>query len=118
MAWMRSRIRLTALAGLLLAVASGAGAQAQSGSLKDQLAGQWQLVSISINDAAPYGTKPSGSMLLDGNGHYSIVVLSDGGAKNIAYYGTYTVDEASKTVTMHVAGGTRAKADGHEQKHI
>jgi hypothetical protein len=29
----------------------------------------------------------------------------------------YTVDEASKIATMHVAGSTRSKADGRDQKH-
>lgn len=117
MASMRTQIRAILLVFLFAIALPIAGAQAQGSSLKDQLAGQWQLVSISINDAAPYGDKPTGSMLLDAGGHYSIIVLSDGGAKNIAYYGTYTVDEASKTVTMHVAGSTRSKADGRDQKH-
>jgi hypothetical protein len=118
MAWMKALIRAT-VAGLLFAVALPmAAAQAQASSLKDQLAGQWQLVSISINDAAPYGASPTGSMLFDAGGHYSIIVLTDGGARNIAYYGTYTVDEAGKTVTLHVTGSTRAKADGRDQKHV
>jgi hypothetical protein len=92
-----------------------AAALAQGSSLKDQLVGQWQLVSIGINNAAPYGDSPTGSMLLDAAGHYSIIVVSNGGARNISYYGTYTVDESSKSVTMHVAGGTRANADGQNQ---
>jgi hypothetical protein len=94
---------------------SVATALAQSSSLKDQVVGQWQLVSIGINDAAPYGANPTGSMLLDAAGHYSIIVVSNGGARNISYYGTYTVDETNKSVTMHIAGGTRANADGRDQ---
>ena len=94
---------------------SVATALAQSNSLKDQVVGQWQLVSIGINDAAPYGANPTGSMLLDAAGHYSIIVVSNGGARNISYYGTYTVDETNKSVTMHIAGGTRANADGRDQ---
>ena len=90
-------------------------ALAQGSSLKDQLVGQWQLVSIGINDAAPYGANPTGSMLLDAAGHYSIIVVSNGGARNISYYGTYTVDESNKSVTMHIAGGTRANAEGRDQ---
>jgi hypothetical protein len=98
-------------------VAAGpvAAALAQSTSLKDQLVGQWQLVSIGINKSAPYGDSPTGSMLLDAAGHYSIIVVSNGGARNISYYGTYTVDEANKSITMHIAGGTRASADGRDQ---
>ncbi len=105
-------------AGLLLLLAwPAASALAQAGSLKDQLVGQWQLVSVTINDTSPYGANPSGAMLLDAGGHYAVIVVSVGGAKNIAYYGTYTVDEASKTLTAHVAGSTRPKADGRDQKH-
>jgi Lipocalin-like domain len=109
-------IRMRAIVALALVVAGPvAAALAQGSSLKDQLVGQWQLVSIGINNAAPYGDSPTGSMLLDAAGHYSIIVISNGGARNISYYGTYTVDESSKSVTMHVAGGTRANADGQDQ---
>src|SRR5579864_6229384 len=95
-------IRATIVGLLLLLAWPAVSALAQAGSLKDQLVGQWQLVSVAINDAAPYGASPTGSMLLDAGGHYAVIVISDGGAKNIAYYGTYTVDEASKTLTAHV----------------
>jgi hypothetical protein len=107
---------MRAIVALALVAANPvAAALAQGSSLKDQLVGQWQLVSIGINNAAPYGDSPTGSMLLDAAGHYSIIVVSNGGARNISYYGTYTVDESSKSVTMHVAGGTRANADGQNQ---
>jgi Lipocalin-like domain len=92
-----------------------AAALAQGSSLKDQLVGQWQLVSVGINNTRPYGDNPTGSMLLDAAGHYSIIVVSNGGARNISYYGTYTVDEANKSMTMHITGGTRANAAGRDQ---
>jgi hypothetical protein len=104
---------LVALA--FVAAGSVAAALAQSTSLKDQLVGQWQLVSIGINESAPYGDNPTGSMLLDAAGHYSIIVVSNGGAKNISYYGTYTVDELNKSVTMHISGSTRSNANGRDQ---
>jgi hypothetical protein len=105
---------------ILLAVTSIAGsfAQAPGNSIKDQLVGQWHLVSVSINGSTPYGANPQGSMLLDAGGHYTIVVISDGDAKNIAYYGTYTVNDADKTVTMHIDGSTRFKADGRNQTRL
>jgi hypothetical protein len=37
---------------------------------------------------------------------------------SIAYYGTYTVDEASKTVTLHVEGSTVSALNGTNQKRI
>src|SRR3984957_3337449 len=110
------RMQMRAMVALALVAASPvAAALAQSNSLKDQVVGQWQLVSIRINDAAPYGANPTGSMLLDAAGHYSIIVVSNGGARNISYYGTYTVDETNKSVTMHISGSTRSNADGRDQ---
>ena len=37
---------------------------------------------------------------------------------SIAYYGTYSVDEASKTVTLHVEGSTLSALNGTDQKRI
>jgi Lipocalin-like domain len=37
---------------------------------------------------------------------------------SIAYYGTYTVDEPSKTVTLHVDGSTVSALNGTDQKRI
>src|SRR5579863_3922870 len=81
---------------------------AQTKSIKDQLVGHWQLVSVSVSGSAPYGANPKGALFLDADGHYSIIVISDGGARSIAYFGTYMVDEAAKTVTFHVEAGTKA----------
>jgi Lipocalin-like domain len=119
---MTARVR-NILAGsvlLLLAVASltAALAQAPAKSLKDQLVGHWQLLSISINNVTPYGLNPQGSMILDADGHYSVIVISDGGARSISYYGTYTVNDADGSMTMHIDGSTRAKTDGHDEKRV
>ena len=93
-------------------------AQATAKSIKDQLVGHWQLVAVTINDAAPYGANPQGSMFFDANGNYSVVVLSGGKARNISYFGTYTVSDADSTVTLHIDGSNRANADGRNQKRL
>jgi Lipocalin-like domain len=111
---MSRRLRAIIVSAFIAAIPVAA-ALAQGSSLKDQLVGQWQLVSVGINNTAPYGDNPTGSMLLDAAGHYSIIVVSNGGARNISYYGTYTVDEANKSMTMHITGGTRANAAGRDQ---
>jgi hypothetical protein len=109
-------MQMRAMVALAFVAASPvAAALAQSNSLKDQLVGQWQLVSISINNSVPYGDNPIGSMLLDAAGHYSIIVVSNGCARNISYYGIYTVDEPNKSVTMHISGSTRSNANGRDQ---
>jgi hypothetical protein len=89
----------------LASIASGPLAQTPGKSLKDQLVGHWSLVSVSVNDAKPYGDDPTGSMFLDAGGHYSVIVVTAGKARNIAYFGTYTVDDADSSMTLHVDAG-------------
>ena len=99
--------------------ASAAPAQTQAKSLKDQLVGHWQLVSVMINGNAPYGSNPQGSMFIDAAGHFSVVVISGGNARNIAYFGTYTVDDASHLMTLHIdgsSGGSGQNAAGRDLK--
>lgn len=89
-----------------LALVSPASAQSAAKSLKDQIVGHWQLVSVTVNGGTPYGAAPQGSMFLDAGGHLSVIVISDGAARNIAYFGTYTVDDADKTVSVHIDGSS------------
>ena len=92
------------LLGLVLM--SSALAQSAATSLKQQLVGHWQLVSVALGDGTPYGAAPQGSMFLDAEGHLSVIVISDGGARSISYFGTYTVDDAAKSMTIHVDGSS------------
>jgi Lipocalin-like domain len=93
-------------------------AQAPAKSIKDQLVGHWQLVSVGMNNTQPYGNNPQGVMFLDADGHFSTIVLSAGDAKNIAYYGTYIVNDADNTMTIHIDGTSRGNAEGHNQKRV
>jgi len=87
-------------------------AQSPAKSLKDDLVGHWQLVSVDIASRAPYGADPQGSMFLDAGGHFSVIVISSGDARSIAYFGTYTVNDAAKSMTMHVAGSSGGSGVG------
>jgi hypothetical protein len=111
-----------ACASLLLglALASPAPAQSAAKSLKDQIVGHWQLVSVTVDGGTPYGASPQGSMFLDATGHLSVIVISDGGARNIAYFGTYTLDDADKTMSIHVDGssGGNGNAGGRTFKRL
>ena len=62
-------------------------AQTPTKSLKDQLVGHWQLVSVSVNNTTPYGANPQGSMFFDAGGHYSVIVVTAGKARNVSYFG-------------------------------
>lgn len=100
----------------LIAAATTASAQTPSSSIKSQLVGTWQLVSINLDNTQPYGAKPQGFMSYDANGHFSVIVLSAGQAKNISYFGTYSVNDADSSVTIHIDGSTLAREDGHDLK--
>ncbi len=101
---------------LLASIAAPSFAQTPAKSLMDQLVGHWRLVSVSIGDAQPYGANPQGSMFLDAGGHYSVIVITGGGASSISYFGTYTVDDADASMTMHVAASSHAGAAGRDEK--
>jgi hypothetical protein len=111
---------LSLLAALLTAVLATASlAQAPDKSLKDALAGHWQLVSVTANERTPYGTDPHGSMFFDAAGHFSIIVISSGNARSVAYFGSYTVNDADKLMTLHIedsVGGGSPNAAGRDLK--
>jgi hypothetical protein len=115
-----------AAAGVLLLVAlalapitTASVAQTPAKSLKDQLVGHWQLVSVTIGNRTPYGPDPQGSLFFDATGHYSLIVISAGNARNVAYFGTYTVNDADNSIVMHVdAGSSSLGAAGHDEKRL
>jgi Lipocalin-like domain len=113
----------------------------QTKSLKEQLVGTWIFVS-STNTRPdgtkfdPWGANPKGTTIYEANGRYAFMIMRSDLPKftdrtkatpedsktvvqgSIAYYGTYTVDEPSKTVTLHVEGSTVSALNGTDQKRI
>jgi len=131
------RIVLTMLA--LGFYASAASAQPAKG-LRDQLVGTWDFVIAEITAAdgkktLPFGDHPKGQIIFTTDGHFSQVHVSGGlpritgnnrlngtDADNraivqgtLAFFGTYTVDEAKKTVTFNIAASTYPNAEGTSQ---
>ena len=106
------------IAIMLASMTMASFAQTPAKSLKDELVGHWQLVSVSINNTQPYGGNPQGAMFLDADGHYSVIVLTAGNARNISFFGTYTVDNADNSMTMHVVGSSLANASGRDEKRL
>jgi hypothetical protein len=115
MSMSRVRTTLVGLAFSTLAASAGAGMPASLGA---RLVGHWQLQAVDVSGNAPYGAKPQGSMFLDAAGHYSVIVISDGGARSAAFFGTYKTDDAAGTITFHVLGASQTSAVGHDQTRV
>ena len=119
--------------------ASAASAQPAK-SLKDQLVGTWDFVIAEITSAdgkktLPFGDHPKGQIIFTADGHFSQVHVSGGlpriagnnrlngtDADNraivqgtLAFFGTYAVDEANKTVTFNIAASTYPNAEASSQ---
>lgn len=115
------------LLGLIIAFASMAEAQERPASL----AGTWQLISQQAHDETGqvndiFGPNPHGQLMYDAAGNMSVQLFRSDRHKfasgdrlrgtyeevrsayegSIAYYGTYTTDQASGRVTHHVLGAT------------
>jgi hypothetical protein len=129
-----------AAAALLGAVASFATPAMAGDTLKDQIAGAWKLVSIHNvrADGSKYelfGPSAKGTLVLGRDGHYSLQIMRatrppfvarsrlEGTAEEnkaavqgmISHFGTYTVDEPSRTLTFRIEGSSYPNWDGARQ---
>jgi hypothetical protein len=138
----RNILSLSATAALGLALLPSS-AVAQQKSLKEQLVGAWTLVSI--DNTLPNGTKrqlyganPKGILIFDASGQWSQIQMNSNRPKfksdnrleatpeeskaamvaSLAQFGTWTVNEADKTVIMRVEGSFIPNVDGTEGKRI
>ena len=126
---------------LLGAVLPLGDAVAQQKNWKEQLVGTWTYVSVDIVRADGsriplFGLNPSGIASFDANGRYVLVTTRTGLPKfasnnrnqgtaeenkavvegAIAHFGTYTVNEADKTITFHIQTSTFPNWNGIDQK--
>jgi hypothetical protein len=138
----RNIFSLSVIAALGLALLPG-NAFSQQKSLKDQVVGTWTFVSAL--DVKPDGTKsdrwgpnPKGIFIFDATGHFAqFITRSDipkfaaksvdqGTAEEnkavmaglVASFGTYTVNEADKTLITRVEGNIFPNLVGAEQKRL
>jgi hypothetical protein len=136
----RSIFTLSAITALGLAVLP-TGAFAQQKTLKEQLVGTWTLVSN--DNVAPDGTKrqlfgpnPKGIMILGVDGNYAVVQLNPARPKfkgktrldgtpeenkavvagSTAIFGTWSADEASKTLILRYVGNLFPNDEGTESR--
>jgi hypothetical protein len=130
------RFIATVLAGLLMS----ASCLAQQKSIKEQIIGSWAFGSTI--STRPDGSKvnnwdagATGSLIYLPNGRFSFMILRSDIPKfergkatpeqhkaavqgTIAYHGTYTVDEAAKTISHRVLGSSMSALNGTEQKRV
>ena len=136
-----NRLGICATAAVLCLALPASDIFAQGKSLKEQIVGTWTMVS-NVN-TRPDGTKyealgpnPRGVFTLDANGHFAITILGDARRKfasnnrlegtaeenkaavqgSIAYFGTYTVNEADHTINVHIERCSFPNWDGTDQK--
>ena len=126
--WRRYAI---ALSGIIVLGLLPGSALSQQKSLKDQLVGTWNVVSVEQTNkdgtkSQRFGANPKGVYAFDANGHFFMMfvrpdlpkIASNNAttatpeeakaivAGSIAYSGTYTVDEAGKTVELRIEATT------------
>ncbi|GAB3626923.1 lipocalin-like domain protein [Pandoraea terrae] len=137
-----STLTCATLASLLFGVTVPWGdAVAQQQTLKEQLVGTWAYVSVDTvrqdgSRVPMFGPNPQGLASFDGSGHYVLMTSRAGLAKfaspnrmegtpeenkavvqgSIAHFGTYTVNEADKTITFHIVASTFPNWTGVQQK--
>jgi hypothetical protein len=133
---------LNASAVVLFGIALVPGdAVAQQKSLKEQLAGAWTIVSCDSTSAngakQPYCANPNGILILDASGRYAQVIAARGRTKLasgnrsevpaeqfkaaalglVANFGTWSLNEADKTMTIHYEGALFPNIEGTEVKN-
>jgi hypothetical protein len=134
-------IAAAAVFGLALVVG---GASAQQKAIKDQLVGAWTLL---LDDGVKpdgthvpiFGPNPIGTLMFSPDGRYSLQLMRainrapfasksrDAGTPDenkavaqgtLSHFGTYSIDEASKTINFHIEGSSFPNWEGTNQKRL
>lgn len=94
---------------------------------RHKILGTWALVSVeAVNPdgtrSQPFGPRPSGRAVFDSRGNFILLNMAVAftgvqGPDSFGIFGSYTVDEASRTLTWHVDACTLPKRDGADQTH-
>ena len=123
---MTRSINVLCLSATALIVLLPTGVVAQQKSLKEQIQGPWSQASCNSTTAKGEKTdycanNPRGILILAGNGNYASTTIA-GGRKDAdapgiaANFGTWSVNEADKTVTIHFVGALNPANEGKDLK--
>ena len=134
---MKLRIAATLLA---LAVSTGAAAAQPAKGLKDQIVGTWNFVVAEVaapdgKKSFPFGETPKGILIFTADGRFAQIHVAGDVPRiasnnrmtgtpeeyagimkrSLSVFGTYTVDEAGKTVTYTIASSSFPNWEGEAQ---
>jgi len=131
----------TIAAGLLaLAVSAGAAVAQPAKSLKDRIVGTWNFVVAEVTapdgkKSFPFGETPKGILIFTPDGRFAQIHVASDAPKiasnnrmtgtpeeyaaimrrSLSVFGTWTVDEARKTVTYNIVSSTFPNWEGEAQ---
>jgi hypothetical protein len=133
------KLRTVAAAMLTLALSAGAAAQ-PANSLKDQIVGTWNFVVAEVTapdgkKSFPFGETPKGILIFTPDGRFAQIHVAGDVPKiasnnrltatpeeyaaimrgSLSVFGTYTVDEAKKTVTYNIVSASFPNWEGEAQ---
>ena len=114
---------------------------AQRTSLSARLVGSWRFVSSTakLADGSPqWGVDPQGLLIFTDDGHFSWQVFRSDRPRfasndrtkgtpaeneaaiegSLAYFGTYSVNESTKTLITHIEGSTFPNSQGEMQRRV
>jgi hypothetical protein len=134
------RSRTIAAAMLALALSAGAAAAQPAKGLKDQIVGTWNFVVAEVTapdgrKSVPFGETPKGILIFTADGRFAQIHVAGDVPKiasnnrltgtseeyaaimrrSLSVFGTYAVDEASKTVTYNIVSATFPNWEGEAQ---
>ncbi len=137
------RVLGTCIAAALGLSLQADGASGQQPSLKKGLVGTWTVISWEQkkNDGTTlrqFGANPTGMAIFDAGGRYIITVMRSDRSKYTSnalwqgteeenkatangtqtYFGTYSVDEADRSIAIHVEGSSFPNWNGTDQKRF
>ena len=138
----QNMVNTLAVAALGLLMLSG-NAVSQRNTIKERLVGTWLLDSSYVvrgdgNKTDLLGSRPSGMLIYTSDGHFALVNTRSDLPKiasnnrnqatpeenkaivqgSIAYFGTYSVDEPKKVITVRINGGTYPNMIGTDEQRI
>ena len=134
------KLRSIAAALLALVVSAGAAAAQSQDSLKHAIVGSWNFVVAEVNapdgrKSFPFGETPKGILIFTADGRFAQIHVAGNVPKiasnnrltgtpeeyaaimqrSLSVFGTYTVDEAKRTVTYNIISASFPNWEGEAQ---